>query len=310
MSLDYDDPALDRLLTEHARRSRAEFTAPGLDGMLSAALDAGRPRRRWVWPVLAAVLLLAIPLITVLLVRHGRTSSQPAHPAPKLIPVGPVQWADPVWTGHAIQFTVMLPQADACRGVPSIQAKITADSASSVTIVATEYLNPDPAAESKLQKEICSGPMVAGATATYGAVVDLPKPWNGRTAIDGTTQQTFRVLDASFVPSIHGLPATFHSQGYYGQVLQGDLVGRSWADNRVQMTLSLEPVNNVTWSDYLPSTIGLVNGHPTAFMGLDRHTIVWQNGAYAYTLQEIPLNGTNDFEFSPEQVLDLARGVR
>lgn len=310
MSLDYDDPSLDSLLAEHARRSRAAFTPPALDGMLSSAVDSSRPRRRWVWPVLAAVLLLAIPLITVLLVRHGRTSSQPAHPAPKLIPVGPVQWADPVWTGHAIQFAVILPQAEACRGVPSIQAKVTEDSASSVTIVATEYINPDPAAESKLQKEICSAPIVAGATASYGGAVTLSKPWNGRTAIDGTSQQTFRVLDASFVPSIHGLPAAFHSQGYYGQVLEGGLVGRSWADDRVQLTLSLEPVNNVGWSDYLPSTIGLVNGHPTRFMGLDRHTIVWQNGAYAYTLQEIPLNGTVDFEFSPEQVLKLARGVR
>jgi hypothetical protein len=308
MNVDYQDPSLDSLLTEHARRSRAEFTPPVLEGMLTSALDSGRSHRRWVWPVLAAVLLLAIPLVTVLLVRYGRTDSQPAHPNSKLVPVGPVPWADPVWTGRSIQFTAELTHAQACQGLPSIQAKVTADSASSVTIVATEYINPDPAAASKLQKITCADPAAADGKAYYGGAVELPEPWNGRAAVDGTSQSTFRVLDASFVPSIPGLPSAFHSQGYYGHAQQS-LVGRSWADPRVQITLSLQPINLFMWSDGKPSTIGLVNGHPTEFLDLDRHTIAWQNGAYVYELQEIPLNGTNDFEFSPEQLLNLARSV-
>lgn len=311
MSLDYDDPSLDHTLTEHARRARAEFTPPGLDGMLSA-LDSSQPRRRWVWPALAAALLLAIPLVTVLLVRHDRTGGQPAHPAPnsKLVSLGPVPWANPVWTGHAIQFTTTLTHAQACKGVPSIQAKITADSATSVTIVATAYVNPDPAAESKLQKEICADP-ASDATATYGAVVDLPEPLNGRTAIDGTTHTTFQVVDASAVPSIPGLPPAFHSQGYFSQAEQGT-VGRNWADQRVQITLCLYPAASLTsgWSDWKPSTLGLVNGHPTEFFGLDRHTVAWKNGAYLYEIQEVPLNGTLDYEFSPQQLLNLARTVR
>jgi hypothetical protein len=317
MNVDYDDPSLDSLLTEHARRSRAAFTTPALDGMLGAALDAGRPRRRWVWPVLAAVLLLAIPLITVLLVRHGRTNSQPAHPNTKLVEVGPVSVTDPVWTGHSIQFTAQFSRA--CQGARSIQAKVTADSATSVTIVATEYLNPDPAAVSKFERQICTDPP-PNMKSYGGGGVELPEPLKGRTVIDGTTRTTLRVLDASIVPSIPGLPPTFHSRGYYGSSElvpvarngQAELiqVGRSWADNRVQISLTLSPAA-LTWpTGGEPSTIGLVNGHETEFLYPDGHMIAWKNGAQRYGLSEEPLNGTRDSEFSPQQLLNLARSVR
>jgi hypothetical protein len=276
-----------------------------------ALRDPGRPRRRWVWPALAAVLLLAIPLVTVLLVRHGRTDGQPAHPAPnsKLIAVGPVRWLTPVWTGHSIVFTVWLPVTQVCKAEPSFQGKVTADTATSVTIVVTEYIDPDPAAESARQKRLCSGPISATATESYPGEVALPRPLNGRSVVDGTSHNTLRVLDASVVPDVPGLPSGFHSQGYYGRT-QPDVVGRSWIDDRVQFTLSIEPTNAISYPESKPSTIGLVNGHPTEFRDRGRHSIAWQDGAITYQIEETPLVALNDWEFSPEQLLELARSVR
>jgi hypothetical protein len=307
MSLDYDDPSLDSLLTEHARRSRAEFTPPGLDGMLGAALDSSRPHRRWVWPVLAAVILLVIPLITVLLVRHGRIDGQPARPSPKLVVVGPVPWTDPVWNGHSIYLTVSLTHAQYCMGgVPDVQAKVTADGATSVTIVATEYLNPDPAAESSLQKDSCSS---GSGPATYTRAVDLSKPLNGRVAVDGTSHTTFRVLDASSVPTIPGLPSAFHSGAYWGSA-EHSVVGRSWYDQRVQIHLSIGKIDRNEWPTNTPSTIGLVNGQETRILDLLGYSIAWKHGANEYAITEEPLGGKRDYEFSPEQLLELARSVR
>jgi hypothetical protein len=318
MSLDYDDPALDRLLFEHARRSRAEFTAPGLDGMLGSALDAGQARRRWAWPVLAAALLLAIPLVTVLLIRHGRTAEQPTQPSPSPTPdtkpvlLGPVPWRDPVWTGDSIWLIAVVPPSQYCKGVPSIQAKVTEDGASSVTIVANVYVDPR-AAMPELQKQICdsSGPDSSGEIG-ISSEVELPGPLNGRSAVDGTAHRAHKVLDASIIPDIPALPPAFHRADYSGDEAQRK-VTRAWLvdDRRNVITLSLVPTDSPTGSSWLregkPSTIGLVNGHPTR-LTTGRHSIIWTKGAYVYWLNESSYSGA-PYRFSQAQLLDLARSV-
>lgn len=315
MSLDYDDPSLDRLLIEHARRSRAEFTAPRLDGMLSSAVDSSRSRRRWVWPALAAVLLLAIPLITVLLVRHGRTAEQPAQPIrnTKPIPVGPVPWRDPVWTGHSIWFVARVPPSQYCKGVPSIQAEITEDGAASVTIVASVYINPDRAAMPELQKEICGNPSSdSSGEVGISSHVDLPEPLDGRSAFDGTTHLAHKVLDASIITSIPGLPPIFHDFDYSGETDQ-NMVSHDWVvdDRRDGIRLSLVPIDSPVGSSWLhqgkPSTIGLVNGHPTR-LGPGQHAITWENGAHVYQIVESS-EGGDYHRLSLAQLLDLARSV-
>jgi hypothetical protein len=314
MSVDYHDLSLDSLLAEHARRSLAEFTPPVLDGMLTAALDSGRPRRRWVWPVLAAVLLLAIPLVTVLLVRHGRTAEQPAQPLrnTKPVPVGPVTWTDPVWTGDSIWFVASLPPSQYCKGVPSIHADITEDGATSVTIVASVYSNPE-AAMPELQKEFCS----SGSGDNSGAMgissyVDLPEPLDGRSAFDGTAHLAHKVLDASMIPSIPGLPPIFHDFAYSGQTDE-NMVSHDWVvdDLRDGIRLSLVPIASPLGSSWLrqgkPSTIGLVNGHQTR-LGPGQHAITWENGAYVYQIVESS-EGGDYHRLSMAQLLDLARSV-
>lgn len=317
MTLDYDDPSLDRLLVEHARRSRAEFTAPGLDGVLSAALDSSRPHRRWVWPALAAVLLLAIPLITVLLVRHDRTGENPAQPAPtkpasQLVPLGPVPWREPVWTGDSIWFVARVPQSKYCKGVPSIQAKVTEVGATSVTIVASVSVDPR-AAMPQLQKEICSssGSNSTGEVGMSGHVA-LPQPLNGRSAFDGTAHLAHQVLDASIIPDVPGLPPAYHSFDYSG-VTEEKVVSHTWVadDLREGIELSLVPIGSPMASSWFregkPSTIGLVNGHETR-VGPGQHSIVWKKGAYGYRLAEDSYSGDH-YRFSAAQLLDLARSV-
>jgi hypothetical protein len=315
MSLDYHDPSLDRLLIEHARRSRAEFTVPGLDGMLSSAVDSSRPRRRWVWPALAAVLLLAIPLITVLLVRHGRIAEQPAQPLrnTKPVSVGPVPWRDPVWTGHSIWFVARIPPSQYCKGVPSIQAEITEDGAASVTIVASMYINPDRAAMPELQKEICSNPSSdSSGEVGISSSVDLPEPLDGRSAVDGTAHLGHKVLDASMIPSIPALPPIFHDFAYSGDTDQ-NIVSHDWVvdDLRDGIRLSLVPIDSPVGSSWLhegkPSTIGLVNGHQTR-LGPGQHAITWQKGAYVYNIVESS-EGGDYHRLSMAQLLDLARSV-
>jgi len=312
MSLEHDDPSLDRLLIEHARRSRAEFTPPGLDGMLSSVVDSGRPHRRWVWPVLAAVLLLAIPLITVLLVRHSRTHEQPAQPLPvsKAVLLGPVPWRDPVWTGDSIWLVARVPPSQYCKGVPRIQAKVTEAGATSVTIVANVYVDPR-AVMPELQKQICSssGPDSSGEIG-ISSDVGLPEPLAGRSAVDGTTHHTYKVLDASIIPSIPGLPPAFHSTAYSGD--QGS-VTHHWVvdDRRNEITLTVVPIKSALGSSWLhegkPSTIGLVNGHQTR-LGSGQHSIIWTKGAYLYWLVESSYSGA-PYRFSQAQLLDLARSV-
>jgi hypothetical protein len=317
MSVDYDDPSLDRLLIEHARRSRAEFTAPGLDGMLTTVLDAGRPRRRWVWPAVAAVLLLAIPLVTVLLVRHGRTAEQPAQPAhpasnSNLVRIGPFPWRDPVWSGKSIWFTAWVPRSQFCKGVASIHADVTEDGAASVTIVASLYINPDRAAMTEAQKEMCRNSNPVGEVGIDGSV-DLPEPWDGRSAVDGTAHLAYKVLDARLVRSIPGLPPTFHDLAYSGETDQ-NAVSHEWetADLHDGITLTAVLADSPLGSRYLhqgtPSTIGLVNGQQTRLDPGD-HLVIWQKGAHVYLIQEVSAGG-DYHRFSPEQLLQLARGVR
>jgi len=327
MSEDYDDPSLDRLLTEHARRSLAEFTPPELAGMLDAAVDSGRPRRRWAWPVLAAVVLLAVPLITVLLARHGRTDGQPAQPAQpahsapnskapnsKPVLVGPVPWRDPVWTGKAIWFVAEVSPSQYCKGVLSIHAEVTDDRAASVTIVASVYLNPDRAAMPELQKEICSNPSSdSSGEVGVSSSVDLPEPLAGRFAFDGTARLGHKVLDASIIPSIPALPPTFHDFTYSGETDQ-NAVSHTWvtADLHDGITLTAVPVDSPLGSRYLhqgkPSTIGLVNGQQTR-LDPGEHLVIWQKGAHVYLIQETS-EGGDYHRFSPEQLLNLARSVR
>jgi hypothetical protein len=317
MNVDYQDPSLDSLLAEHALRSLAEFTPPGLDGMLAAALDAGRPRRRWVWPAVAAVLLLAIPLVTVLLVRHGRTDGQPAqpahsvHPVPNTTPVsvGPVPWTEPVWTGHSIWFQASVPPAQYCKGEASIHAVVTEDSAASVTIVATAYSDLDPAAMTEDQKEFCKA-YRSGALVEVGiqSSVDLPEPLDGRPAFDGTAHRAHKVLDARMITSIPALSPIFHDFAYSGT--DTNMVSHHWQedDPRYWITFSAVPIDSSTGSSWLhqgtPSTIGLVNGHQTRLDPV-YHLIAWANGAYVYLIQE-----SHYLQFSPEQLLNLARSVR
>jgi hypothetical protein len=314
MSLDYDPP-LDRLLIEHARRSRAEFTAPGLDGMLSTAVDASPSHRRWAWPLLAAVLLLAIPLITVLLVRHDRTAERPAQPSPlpspTSVPVGPVPWIDPVWSGEALWFTAQLTSVQYCKGVPTIHAEVTGDGAASMTIVASLYVNPDRAAMTQVQKDICKSSDGSGDVGV-GSHVNLPEPWKGQSAFDGTAHRAHKVLDASRIPSIPGLPPAYHTFAYSGETDQ-NLVEHIWVadDRREAITLSLAPIDPPTGYNWLrdskPSTIGLVNGHQTR-LGNGQHSIYWLKGAYVYRVGEDSFSGDH-YRFSVAQLLDLARSV-
>jgi len=314
MSLDYHDPSLENLLLEDARRSRAEFTAPGLDGMLGSALDSSRPHRRWMWPALAAVLLLAIPLITVLLVGHGRTAgqpAQPAHPSLKTTPVriGPVPWTDPLWTGHSIWFEASVPPAQYCKGVASIHAVVTEDSAASVTIVATAYSDLDPAAMPESQKGFCKA-YSSGAVVEVGiqSSVDLPEPLDGRSAVDGTAHVAHKVLEARMITSIPGLSPAFHDFAYSAQTDPNSVI-HQWEedDPRDWISLSATPIDSSLGSRFLhqgqPSTIGLVNGHQTRLDPV-YHLIAWANGAYVYVIQE-----SHYLPFSPELLLELARSV-
>ncbi|HEX4729228.1 MAG TPA: hypothetical protein VH298_15590 [Jatrophihabitans sp.] len=315
MSTDFEDPQLDELLAGYARSWNAGFTAPPLAGMLEQATSRPGHRRRWLLPAVAAALLLAIPLITVLLVRHGRTAEQPAQPLPNTKPVlvGPVPWRDPVWTGNSIWFVARVSPSQYCKGVASIHADVTEDGAASVTIVASLYTNPDRSAMTELQKEMCSNPSPdSSGEVGISSSVDLPEPLAGRSAFDGMAHLAHKVLDARMITSIPALPPIFHDFAYSG-VTDTNMVSHDWVlDNlRDGVSLSAVPIDSPTGSSWLhqgtPSTIGLVNGHQTR-LGPGQHTITWENGAYVYQIVETS-EGGDYHRLSLTQLLDLARSV-
>ena len=65
---------LDELLQRDGRRWQAEFQPPELAAMVATATRPAPHEPGWAWPILAAVLLLAIPLVTVLLRQDHGTS--------------------------------------------------------------------------------------------------------------------------------------------------------------------------------------------------------------------------------------------
>ncbi|HEX4726368.1 MAG TPA: hypothetical protein VH298_01130, partial [Jatrophihabitans sp.] len=77
MSTDFEDPQLDELLTGYARTWNTDFDIPPLAGMLAQVTNQP-DRRRWLLSAVAAVLLLAVPVATVLVLHRGRSTGRPA----------------------------------------------------------------------------------------------------------------------------------------------------------------------------------------------------------------------------------------
>ena len=203
------------LLEQDGRRWRADFRPPEFDVMLAEATRTRPGRTRWIWPVVAAVLLLTVPLITVMVRSDGR-HVRPAAPRPGTKLIGPVPWTGvAVSQGHdgkSVSVWVDIDRMNGCVGpdLPPLQAT-TVEKRDKISILVRAYVPPD-----------YRPPTVPpGAVLGCGAVghfpvpllVHLSAPIGRRSLVDAATGQAHPVVPAADLPALTKLPPGYVDAG-------------------------------------------------------------------------------------------------
>jgi hypothetical protein len=211
---------MDELLQRDARRWQADFQPPELAAMVATATRPAPHRARWAWPILAAVLLLAIPLVTVLLRQnHGDQHPvvhQPANPvAPGLKLLGSVPWLQAVSQpdGRSVSVYAIVDKTPglACLETLPVLKAVAVETDSSITIEVQAYLpagyqTPTP------QPGTVSGCNAIGHH-PVPLLVSLHDPIGARTLIDASTGQSRPTEPAVELPSLTRLPAGYVDAG-------------------------------------------------------------------------------------------------
>jgi hypothetical protein len=206
---------LNELLEQDGRRWRAGFQPPDLDAMLAGTTRSRTRRARWAWPIIAAVLLLTVPLITVL-VRSNARHAQPAVPSqPGLTLLGSVPWVAAVGQGDGSSVSVYVDVDETpgwCldAGLPVLRAS-TVEAGSRIVIRVQAY-----------QPAGFSPPAVPpGSVLGCSAIGHLPvpllvrlrSPTGHRGVIDATTGKSYPLEPAADLPSLSMLPAGYVDAG-------------------------------------------------------------------------------------------------
>ena len=265
---------LDTLLRRHGQTWQDDFTPPPLAPMLETATGPSRGHR-WVPALVAAVLILAIPIGTVVALHHNRAVG-PATDRVFVIPdtitekgktlhrFDDADWSDAVVSADGKQVTVLADvDTIAGCGVPPIRGFVSAETGESVTIAVDAYHADAPS------------PSADTPTACFGVghspepvAVTLQTALGNRRLIDLDGGETHAVLRSQSMPQPAYLPA-----GYSAGQLTWDETGRN---RSVVRTYPLAPAppsveNAVTvtrWVSPAPPTYepqilahGIVLGH-------------------------------------------------
>ena len=203
---------LDELLQRDARRWQAEFQPPELAAMVAMAT---RPARaRWAWPILAAVLLLAIPLLTVVLRQtHSAGGHRPGSSASGLKLFGSLPWVKAVSQpdGRSVSVFVDInhPPGGGCfLAFPVLQAS-TVETSGQVTIRVQAY---QPTDYPTLPPDV---PVGCAAVELFPEplLVSLGGPLAGRSLVDASTGKAYQDVQAADLPSLSKPPPGYLDEG-------------------------------------------------------------------------------------------------
>jgi hypothetical protein len=282
------------------------------------------------WPIVAAVLLLTVPLITLLL----RSNSHPAHPASRPTPasklLGSVSWTGvAVSQGHDGRSVSVWVDAqrglDWCMdaGLPVLRAS-TVEQPGKITIQVRAY------------QPIGYRPPTAPPGAQLGCsavrwlpvplLVRLSAPIGQRSLVDATTGQSHPVRQAADMPSLTGLPAGYVDEGSTPELGRADKVTvvqfgvlnyaarRTYRNgNNDGLTLDRYQKKPIEPAAYVQvNATGTVLGHPAQVVGGRGSTpglgstkagcVEWSGDGYSWQL----CGGS----FTAAELLDLANSLR
>jgi hypothetical protein len=308
-----NDTDLDAALRAHARHWQGEFNPPPLAGMLEVAVASRRSRLRWAGPLIAAVLLLAIPLITVVSLHHRARSAPATGLRPKSTPVGVLSWKDAVLQDDGIITLPARPASDSdfCKYRYHAGAVISQSTATSITITVTQYQD-GPAQLDAVTKGLCAdgtGSLVGGLTGT----IRLGQPLGNRALIDARDGTTHKVLDASIVPKAGYVPPGFTERGVSWSESSTDSFMRTYASARGDFEITREKydpeLDDAGW-DLQSQGTGTVLGHPAKYLiwGARPH-VSWKVGGYIWTVNQTLYYGASTGWLDQAQLFKIANSL-
>lgn len=313
MTLDFDEQQVDELLTRRARSWRQDFTAPPLEGMLAIAIDEPEHHaRRWLWPIVAAVLLLAIPLITVLATRHRAQPAPPAKPVTELKLIGAAPWADAVLQadGRTVTVSHAFPKGSVqCgRGLPVLRATVIAQTRSQVVIAATAYESSQrPPADSL----VCTTPGVQGQRED-SAVVSLSSALGSRMLIDATDHKKHPVLRDDAIPQAGYVPAGFRHVGLSWSEESG-YASRTYTNPEGTFSIIRRLNDEFLQSMFDQRDYGsqTVHGQLAKYQnwGATWH-VSWSEGKYLWTVDQEAYNGAPIVQLAKATLFKVAQSLR
>lgn len=274
------DTELDAALRTHARHWRNDFGAPPLAGMLEVAVTSKRSPLRWAGPLIAAVLLLAIPLITVLSLHHHARSAPAVAPVPKGTPVGTVTWKDAVLQDDGtITVLATYPGSDFCKYAINLGVVASDFSAETITITVTEYQN-GPAKLSSVEMDACSPPggSLKSSNEVETATIRLSQPLGNRSLIDAEDGTQHQVLDAKAIPKVGYVPPGYNNTSVSWDEPNAGSAVRSYSSAKADFTIvRTKYVANDDNSDWdLPAkSTGTVLGHPAKYANWGGSYVTW-----------------------------------
>jgi len=312
MTTDFDDPGLERRLERRGAELRRDLELPDLHAMITHAVEPPRPRLRWTWPLVAALLLLAVPLVTVLLVRRASHSDSPAAPdTASLQLLGDVPWSDAVLQPDGRSVAVL---ADVDRtpgsfcldnGLPVLKPVLTGAGAS--LHLEVQAFRPGPVPGNSV------GPGASGGCFTVGhrpvpVVVPLGTPLNGRSITGGTTEV---IQNAAGFLTPDYLPAGYSGSAIVvgGAGIAGvDLMHRTYLNGAAGQLSVIRGV--VTYSDPTTVATGTVRGEPARVMEdghfSDNVCLSWREGTTSWNVCSLQGSAPS---LSPGELLRVGNGL-
>jgi hypothetical protein len=308
MSTDFEDPQLDELLASYAHTWNADFNTPPLAGMLEQATSQSS-HRRWILSAVAAVLLLAVPVTTVLVLHRGRSTDKPAGRVTARL-LGPTPWDGALLLADGNAVAIHISTKVPCgQPIPFARAAVISTTPTTITITASLYLRSDAPLAQPAPGFSCAnspdGIIDTTATVKLAGVV-------GPHLVDGSTGQQHQVLDTGVVASPTFVPKGFVDDGFYwdeARFQQQPVVSHNYHNAHGTLT-----IDRLTFRDPIGdqpvggTAVGPIHGHTGQWVaGLGQ--LSWIQGDYVWTITQVAYNGTGKVQLDLKTALKIANSL-